>query len=319
MRRKLSFDKRLIVSFQFSVGIRSLKLARNLVSPSLSCPFLLNWFFYAVSGWQIYICTRLTDIMAKKKKKGGPWGVVLILLVTAIVVMFCFAIYEWWLDRKSHFVRYEEFGIDIPVNYAIHGIDVSKYQNIIDWESVKGMNIGAVRIGFAFMKATEGLGNEDAFFERNWKKAKDAGMVRGAYHFFLATKSGKAQAENFIKSVNMVSGDLPPVLDIEQTYGVPTDKLKERALEWLETVRAYYGTVPMVYTNVEFYKKYLKDDFDKYPLWVAHYLQPERPRISRNWSFWQHSESGKVNGIVTKVDFNVFSGDSLEFRKLLMY
>ncbi|HMH33272.1 MAG TPA: GH25 family lysozyme [Puia sp.] len=257
--------------------------------------------------------------MAKKKKKGGPWGVVLILLVTAIVVMFCFAIYEWWLDRKSHFVRYEEFGIDIPVNYAIHGIDVSKYQNIIDWESVKGMNIGAVRIGFAFMKATEGLGNEDAFFERNWKKAKDAGMVRGAYHFFLATKSGKAQAENFIKSVNMVSGDLPPVLDIEQTYGVPTDKLKERALEWLETVRAYYGTVPMVYTNVEFYKKYLKDDFDKYPLWVAHYLQPERPRISRNWSFWQHSESGKVNGIVTKVDFNVFSGDSLEFRKLLMY
>ena len=233
--------------------------------------------------------------------------------------MAAFIGYDWWLERKAHFVRYPEFGIDIPVNYPIHGIDVSKYQNIIDWESVKGMNIGAVKIGFAFMKATEGLENEDAFFERNWKKAKDAGMVRGAYHFFLATKSGKAQAENFIKSVNMVSGDLPPVLDIEQTYGVPNDKLKERALEWLETVRAYYGTLPMVYTNVEFYKKYLKDDFDKYPLWVAHYLQPERPRISRNWSFWQHSESGKVNGIVTKVDFNVFSGDSLEFRKLLMY
>ena len=46
------------------------------------------------------------------------------------------------LQRKSHFVRYAQFGIDIPVNYSIHGIDVSKYQNMIDWESVKAMNVG---------------------------------------------------------------------------------------------------------------------------------------------------------------------------------
>ena len=65
-----------------------------------------------------------------------------------------------------------------------------------------------VQIGFAFIKATEGLGNEDAFFQRNWKKTKAAGLVRGAYHFFLATKSGKAQAENFINSVTLASGDL---------------------------------------------------------------------------------------------------------------
>jgi len=56
------------------------------------------------------------------------------------------------------------------------------------------------------------LGNEDAFFQRNWKKSKNAGLVRGAYHFFLATKSGKAQAENFINSVELSPGDLPPVL-----------------------------------------------------------------------------------------------------------
>ncbi|HEV3251877.1 MAG TPA: GH25 family lysozyme, partial [Puia sp.] len=61
-----------------------------------------------------------------------------------------------------------------------------------------------------------------------------------------------------------------------------------------------------------------KDDFDGYPLWVAHYLQKERPRIYRAWSFWQHNESGRVNGIVTRVDFDVFNGDSLELRKILM-
>jgi len=253
-----------------------------------------------------------------KKKKNKAWKLILIILITSIFVMLCLVVYDWWLQRKSHFVRYPQFGIDIPVNYTIHGIDVSKYQNIIDWESVKEMNINRVHISFAFIKATEGLGNEDALFQRNWKKTKDVGLIRGAYHFFLATKSGKAQAENFINSVTLTTGDLPPVLDIEQTYGVPIEKLKERAKEWLETIQTYYGTQPIIYTNVDFYKKYLQDDFDKYPLWVAHYLQPEQPRIYRNWVFWQHSEAGRVNGIVTRVDFNVFNGDSIEFRRLLM-
>jgi lysozyme len=69
---------------------------------------------------------------------------------------------------------------------------------------------------------------------------------------------------------------------------------------------------------VDFYKQYLKDDFDQYTLWVAHYLQKERPRIYRDWTFWQHSEGGRVNGILTRVDFDVFNGDSVEFKKLLL-
>ena len=226
--------------------------------------------------------------------------------------------YDWWMERRAHFIRYAAFGIDIPVNYTIHGIDVSKYQNIIDWGSVHDMKVGDVQLSFAFIKATEGLGNEDAYFQRNWKKAKDAGIARGAYHFFLATKSGKAQAENFINSVQLEPGDLPPVLDIEQTYGMAPEKLRERAKEWLQTVQDFYHIQPIIYTNVDFYKQYLRDDFDAYPLWVAHYLQKERPSIYRAWEFWQHSEGGRVNGIQTKVDFDVFNGDSTEFRKLLI-
>ena len=239
-------------------------------------------------------------------------------LTVAVVVMLGFVVYDWWLERRAHFVRYPEFGIDIPINYSIHGIDVSKYQSIIDWSSVKEMKVGNVQLGFTFIKATEGLGNEDAFFQRNWKKSKDAGMVRGAYHFFLATKSGKAQAENFINSVELQPGDLPPVLDIEQTYGVPSEKLRQRALEWLQTVHDYYHIQPIIYTNVDFYRQFLKDDFDSFPLWVAHYLQKERPRTYRNWTFWQHSEAGRVNGIFTHVDFDVFNGDSAAFKGLLI-
>jgi lysozyme len=256
--------------------------------------------------------------MAKKNQKKRPWGIIFVFIFATIFIFFANAVYEWWVEKKSHEVWFHEFGIGIPVNYEIHGIDVSKYQDYIDWGTVKAMNVENVRIGFAFIKATEGLENEDALFDRNWRKIKEAGLTRGAYHFFLATKSGKAQAENFIRSVSLVPGDLPPVLDIEQSYGVPANKLKERAVEWLETVRAYYGITPMVYTNVDFYDRYLKEDFDKYPLWVAHYLQPEHPRIARAWSFWQHSENGKVKGIYTRVDFNVFNGDSSEFKKILL-
>ncbi|HVK96683.1 MAG TPA: GH25 family lysozyme, partial [Flavisolibacter sp.] len=67
-----------------------------------------------------------------------------------------------------------------------------------------------------------------------------------------------------------------------------------------------------------FYERHLQGEFDHYPLWIAHYLQPERPRIKRNWSFWQHSDKGRVNGINANVDFNVFNGDSSKFKALLV-
>ncbi|MGV3764854.1 MAG: glycoside hydrolase family 25 protein [Chitinophagaceae bacterium] len=258
--------------------------------------------------------------MAKKKSAKTPKGykILIAIMIVSIVAMFGVAGYEWWKVRRAKFIRYPEFGIDMPVSYEIHGIDVSKYQQTINWEAVKEMEVEGIKLGFAFIKATEGLGNVDRQFRRNWKRAGDAAMPRGAYHFFLATKSGRIQAENFIKTVALEPGDLPPVLDVEQTYGVATAKIKAEVKTWLDIVEVHYGVKPILYTNVSFYEKYLGEDFDGYPLWVAHYLQKERPRIGRTWHFWQHSETGRVNGIRSLVDFNVFKGDSTDFRELLV-
>lgn len=225
---------------------------------------------------------------------------------------------NWWLERQAGLIRYREFGINIPANYSLHGIDVSRYQQMINWDAVKAMNVQETRIHFAFIKATEGNDNTDNCFKRNWRKAKDAEVIRGAYHFFIATKDGTLQARNFIKNVKLESGDLPPVLDVEQTYGVSRTLLQQRIKAFLYAAELAYGVKPVIYTNADFYESYLKDEFDDYPLWVAHYLQPQEPRISRNWHFWQHSESGHVNGINGKVDFNVFNGDSTEFVNLLI-
>ena len=254
--------------------------------------------------------------MARRRKPGQKWWIVI--LIAFVSGLCLFLGYDWWMSRTSRFVRYPAFGISIPEDYMIHGIDVSKYQQTISWDAVKEMKVKDVQLGFVFIKATEGISNKDPEFKRNWKRSKQAGMIRGAYHFFLATKDGREQADNFISAVDLEKGDLPPVVDIEQTYGVNPTTLKKELKEWLDIVQYYYGVKPIIYTNVDFYSRYLGKEFNSYPLWAAHYYAYDSPRIERNWDFWQHSEEGRVNGILSKVDFNVFNGDSLQFRNILM-
>lgn len=258
----------------------------------------------------------------KKRKKTtakdrNRWWLIVVIsaIVLSIAAMFW---YKFRILNQAKFVKYPAFGIEIPDSYDIHGIDVSWYQNYIDWPSVRDMEVGDVKIGFAFIKATEGLGSVDKQFRRNWKKAKDAGISRGAYHFFLANKSGKVQAKNFIANVQLEPGDLPPVLDIEQLYGTNPAKMRKEVQDWLTVVEEHYKVKPIIYTYVTFYADYMDGAFDRYPLWAAHYLEKNKPRINRPWMFWQHSEKGRVNGIVTRVDFNVFNGDSSDFENLLV-
>jgi lysozyme len=256
--------------------------------------------------------------MVRRKKKNTAWKLLLVVCLLASLSVGAFYGYEYWRLRQAHFVKYPEFGIPIPTDYTVHGIDVSRYQDLIDWDEVQQMKVGNVQIQFAFIKATEGLNNADSRFRRNWKKCRDAGLIRGAYHFFIPGKSGRQQAEMFISYAELEKGDLPPVLDIEQTYGYPADKMVESLQTWLDVVEEYYKVKPIIYTNIDFYNKYLAGKFDSYPLWIAHYLQPDKPRIGRDWWFWQHNESGRVNGILSKVDFNVFNGDSAAFAEILM-
>lgn len=238
----------------------------------------------------------------------------------SFVLCLAFTAYLIWtkINNRDKFVRYQEFGIDIPVNYKIHGIDVSKFQKEINWQAVKQMRVQKIRIAFAFIKATEGITRQDASFKDNWEKAGKAGMTRGAYHFFYATRNPIKQAINFNNVVTLQSGDLPPVLDIETTNNLPASVIRSMAKIWLEEMERVYKVKPIIYTNIHFYETYLGDEFDGYPLWIAHYYQKERPRSVRNWLFWQHSDIGRVNGIRTTVDFNVFKGDSTDLVKLCL-
>lgn len=255
-------------------------------------------------------------VPSKKKKHSITrtlWIVVLVIIAVANVIYYTTTFFT-----KPPHIKYPAFEIDIPPGYAIHGIDVSRYQKVINWADVKDMEVKNIRIGFAFIKATEGRDLVDPQFSRNWLNASKEDIPKGAYHYFIAGKSGKEQAENFIEIVRLKKGDLPPVLDIEESSGVSPASLRTGLAEWLKRAEEEYNVKPVIYTNINFYNTYLKGSFEDYPVWIAHYFQPRKPRINRKWTFWQHSESGRVDGIKTMVDFNVFSGDSSAFKRLLI-
>lgn len=251
-------------------------------------------------------------------------------LLTVILVMFgvvlwlsptlryyVFSIFEY----PIHYKEYKNFDIRIPAGYEVHGIDVSKWQSKVDWKRVKAMKVADVRFSFVFIKATEGTWMTDTRFGENWANARKHGLLRGAYHFFLPQVSPKAQAVNFIRAVQLRSGDLPPVIDVEEANGMSKTQIQKGVKTFMDIVEKHYGVKPILYTGRDFYKRYFADEpaFEGYPLWIAHYHVDDLSLPGdAKWHFWQHSDEGRVNGINEKVDFNVFSGDSVALMKLCL-
>jgi lysozyme len=208
---------------------------------------------------------------------------------------------------------------DLPTGPAtfdetIDGIDVSHWQGTIDWQAVRGGGID-----FAFIKATEGGTYVDPQFARNWAAAADAGITRGAYHYFRPNVDAVKQAEHFLRVTRLSAGDLPAVLDVETSDGMAGDSLLRAVRTWLETVERATGKRPIVYTYPDFWNRYVAASPGAYPLWIASYgrEQPLMPSTGwSDWTFWQSSAIGRVPGIQGDVDLDHFRGGSTELAAL---
>lgn len=253
---------------------------------------------------------------AQKRKLGvALLFTALLLWINPTLRYYVFSIFEY----PIHYREYKNFDIRIPSGYKLHGIDVSKWQSKIDWKRVKDMKVGSVAFSFAFIKATEGSWRSDKQFAANWENVRRHGLIRGAYHFFLPQINPRVQAANFIRVVTLKSGDLPPVIDVEESNGMSIEQVRKGTKTFMDILEKHYGVKPILYTNRDFYKRYFADqpDFKPYILWIAHYHVEELSMPDdAKWHFWQHSDEGHVNGINEKVDFNVFYGDSAALRRI---
>ena len=210
----------------------------------------------------------------------------------------------------------------------IPGIDVSRFQGRINWEQV-----AADEVEFAFIQASRGSGNDcivapercgpDEFYDRNYLRAREAGIRVGPYHRTFTGGRGpksvrvdaREEANVFLEEVgdDFGAGDLPPVLDVESPFNDLSGSLLRRWIRnWLVKVEKELNVRPIIYTNASSWG--VTGDTTRfaekgYRLWVANF-DVSRPQVPADnwgglgWSIWQYTSTGRVAGIAGNVDRN---------------
>lgn len=183
---------------------------------------------------------------------------------------------------------------------AVKGIDVSRYQGSINWRSVAKDGVK-----FTFIRATCGT-TRDSYFTKNATSAYANGIKVGAYHYatFKNRTQMKKEAALFLSQVKKVNINYPLVLDIEALAYTKMNKstVTTLAREFLDILKAE-GYSVMLYSYNDFFDTELNmQSLKKYDLWIANYSQIP---TSQKHEIWQHTSSGRVNGISGNVDINI--------------
>jgi lysozyme len=210
---------------------------------------------------------------------------------------------------------------------TILGIDISKWDG--NWDAAKAKQAGAT---FAFIKASQATFTDPQFLV-NWQKAKDAGLIRGAYHYLDYTKPGMDQANYFADLLKNDPGELPPVIDYElrRTDNNPSaalgflrdclDQLTKRS-ELFEDMSIKR---PMIYTGPGFWVEYgdqtKREYWIQFPLWNGHWVTSNTPKIPPPWTmwqFWQFTSKGPGEAFGSEslsMDMNRFNGTMNELME----
>ncbi len=208
----------------------------------------------------------------------------------------------------------------------ILGIDVSQFQNTINWNTVAASSGRE----FAFIRAVDRYGNVDTRFLDNIVDAHAVGIHAGAYHFVTPWTDGyndaveEAQLFATTLAPYITDGYLRPVIDIEGYSGThspdPINLSNTVLTNWVhdymdEFVRLT-GVEPLIYTNTNYAVNAYNSSVNQYDLWLANWTNnPNNPPagnadgVWNGYDFWQYSGGGEtVPGIAGGVDGNVFFG-----------
>jgi lysozyme len=180
-----------------------------------------------------------------------------------------------------------------------HGIDLSHHDGTVDWEDV-----AAAGHTFAIVKASEGVDAPDPAFPGHWPAMKAAGLIRGAYHFYVTEDDPAEQAKLFVDTVDLEPGDLAPAVDVEVIGHDTQPGLADRLKTFLSILEQHYGVKPIIYTGPNFWDANLDASFGDHPLWVAEYgvSEPRLPAGWQEWHLWQYDDDVTVPGVEKAVD-----------------
>ena len=204
--------------------------------------------------------------------------------------------------EKDGFTRYED---------ALIGVDVSAHQEEIDWEKVKDSGVEFAILRAAYRGYTNGGLSMDPYFLQNLKNAKAAGLQVGAYLFSQAISEEEAleEAAFLLECLGGVSLDLPVYYDWEPIEAdARTDDVS--GAEVTVFAKAFCAAMEEagydagVYFNESMGYMFLQlSELKDYEFWLAQYKSD--PDFYYDFTMWQYSADGEVDGIDAPVDLNL--------------
>lgn len=191
------------------------------------------------------------------------------------------------------------------------GIDVSKWNETIDWEAVKsdGVEFAIIRCGYRGSQSGSLI--IDPMFEQNIRGAIDADIPVGVYFFTQAVNEVEAveEASMVINLIQQYDVDYPVFLDSESAGGngradsLEAEKRTGIHKAFLETIsNAGYATG--IYASANWLKERVDmTELSGYNTWLAEYA--EVPSYDGYYHMWQYTSKGSIDGISTNVDLNL--------------
>lgn len=212
------------------------------------------------------------------------------------------------LTTKNGYPYYEDDIVSTKL-----GIDVSKFQNEIDWQKVKeaGVEFAIIRLGFRGYESGELVLDEK--FTENIEGARAAGIAVGVYFFSSAITEEEAvqEADFVLQAIAPYQIDMPVVFDTEpvlangaRNESITPDQTTAFASAFLGRVQES-GYRAMIYANAKRLTTVLHlEKLKEYPLWYADYQ--EKPVYPYAYEMWQYTEKGSVPGVEGNVDLNLW-------------
>lgn len=190
---------------------------------------------------------------------------------------FKLRVIEKFSNSQSSKLQLEEIKTKYSSLDTSIGIDVSRWQEKIDWKKVKdsGVEFAMIRVGTQ-IGPKEGS-KLDAYFLENIKGAKEVGIKVGVYYYSYASskKEAREQAKWVMQQIEDYPLDLPVVFDWEcytlfNSLGISLYDLNKIADTFLNMMEKF-GYQPMIYGSKNYLEKIWTNlDYDVWQIGRAH-------------------------------------------------